>query len=124
MRMSSRSQAIRCLSRASSISGSTGWAHSPSGNELSVVFRSALRYGEWRAVVAGVRACSVAIRSPEGFLDDAPRWAEAGLSALPVEMTGVSGQPYSATGVPLRPGEPFAFRLVVRTCGTRIISAP
>lgn len=68
---------------------------------------------EWRSVVAGVRACAVVMCSPEEFLDQGPRWAEAGLNALPVEMTGASDQPYSATGVELRAGEPFVFRFAV-----------
>lgn len=68
---------------------------------------------EWRAVLAGVRSCAVTMASPEDFLTLGARWAEAGLSALPVEMVGVSGQPYSATGVPLEPGQPFMFRFVV-----------
>jgi 2-polyprenyl-3-methyl-5-hydroxy-6-metoxy-1,4-benzoquinol methylase len=51
--------------------------------------------------------------SPEEFLAMGATWAEEGLNALPVEMTGVSGQPYSATGVPLEAGQPFVFRFVV-----------
>jgi SAM-dependent methyltransferase len=68
---------------------------------------------EWRAVLAGVRACAVAMASPEEFMAMGGRWAEEGLNALPVEMTGVSGQPYAATDVPLEAGQPFVFRFVV-----------
>lgn len=68
---------------------------------------------EWRAVLAGVRSCSVTMASPEEFLSMGAAWAEEGLNALPVEMTGVSGQPYSATGVPFEAGQPFVFRFVV-----------
>ena len=68
---------------------------------------------EWRAVLAGVRACAVTMASPEEFLTMGAAWAAAGLNALPVEMMGVSGQPYSATGVPAEAGQPFVFRFVV-----------
>ncbi|HWC39179.1 MAG TPA: class I SAM-dependent methyltransferase [Acidimicrobiales bacterium] len=68
---------------------------------------------EWRAVLAGVRSCAVTMASPEDFLTMGAAWAEEGLNALPVEMTGVSGQPYSATGVPAQAGQPFVFRFVV-----------
>jgi SAM-dependent methyltransferase len=68
---------------------------------------------EWRAVVVGVRACAVTLASPEQFMSRGARWAEQGLNALPIEMTGVSGQPYSATGVPFEAGQPFVFRFVV-----------
>jgi hypothetical protein len=68
---------------------------------------------EWRAVLAGVRSAAVTMAAPDELLFQAPRWAEEGLSALPVEMVGLSGQPYSATSQPLEPGEPFLFRLVI-----------
>ena len=68
---------------------------------------------EWRAVAADVRRCAIATTTPEGFLVESARWADLGLSAVPIEMMGVSGQPYSATPVATRPGEPFVFRFVV-----------
>ncbi len=68
---------------------------------------------EWRAVLAGVRSCAVTMASPQEFLTMGASWAEEGLNALPVEMAGVSGQPYSATGVPAEAGQPFVFRFVV-----------
>lgn len=68
---------------------------------------------EWRAVLAGVRRCALTMVSPEEFMTRGADWAGEGLNALPVEMAGVSGQPYSATGVPYRPGEPFVFRFVI-----------
>lgn len=68
---------------------------------------------EWRAVLAGVRSCAVTMASPEEFLVQGSRWAEVGLGALPVEIVGVSGQPYSATSTPLEPGQPFQFRFVL-----------
>ncbi|TMM18441.1 MAG: class I SAM-dependent methyltransferase [Actinobacteria bacterium] len=68
---------------------------------------------EWRAVLTGVRSCAVTMASPEEFLTMGAAWAEEGLNALPVEMMGVSGQPYSATGVPAEAGQPFVFRFVV-----------
>jgi len=68
---------------------------------------------EWRSVVSGVRRCAVANASPEDLLERAPVWAESGLGALPVEMTSVTGQPYSATSEAHKAGDPFVFRLVV-----------
>lgn len=68
---------------------------------------------EWRAVEAGVRRCAIATASPDEYLVQAPRWADAGLTALPLEMLGVSGQPYSATPVAPGAGQPFVFRFVV-----------
>src|SRR5262245_23530154 len=68
---------------------------------------------EWRAVLAGVRRWALAMVGPEEVLAQGGGWAGGGLNALPVEMAGVSGQPYSATGVPYTPGAPFAFRFVV-----------
>lgn len=68
---------------------------------------------EWRAVVAGVRRCAIATLSPENFVTLGPRWAELGLTAVPLELVGVSGQIYSATPTPVRAGEPFAMRFVV-----------
>jgi SAM-dependent methyltransferase len=68
---------------------------------------------EWRAVIEGVRACAVTMAGPEEYVRRAPAWAEAGLTALPVEIHGVSGQPYDATPVAPEPGQPFVFRFVV-----------
>ena len=68
---------------------------------------------EWRAVAADVRRCAIATTTPEGFLVESARWADLGLSAVPIEMMGISGQPYSATPVATRPGQPFVFRFVV-----------
>jgi uncharacterized protein len=68
---------------------------------------------EWRAVLAGARSCAVAIATPEEFLTLGGQWAEEGLSALPVEIMGASGQPYSATTVGYTPGQPLVFRFVV-----------
>jgi hypothetical protein len=68
---------------------------------------------EWRAVASGVRRCAIATTTPEGFLTESARWAELGLGALPIEMMGVSGQPYLATPVEAVPGQPFVYRFVV-----------
>lgn len=70
---------------------------------------------ELRAVEAGVRACSVAIVTPDELLAKAPTWAEHGLSALPLEKVGITGLAYSATLNPAAPGEPFTFRIVLGT---------
>jgi hypothetical protein len=68
---------------------------------------------EWRAVVAGVRRCAIAMTSPEGFVAEAPRWNDAGLVAIPLEMLGVLPQPYSATSVAPEAGKPFVYRFVL-----------
>jgi hypothetical protein len=68
---------------------------------------------EWRAVLAGARRCALTMVTPEDFMNRGAEWAGEGLNALPVEMAGISGQPYSATGVPFRAGEPFVFRFVI-----------
>src|SRR5262245_48715991 len=67
---------------------------------------------EWRAVVAGVRRCAITSVSPEGFVNDAARWVDHGLAALPLEMQG-AGATYANTAVAPDPGRPFAFRTVV-----------
>src|SRR5579862_6071746 len=62
---------------------------------------------EWKAIVAGVRRCAVAV------VAQALRWAGAGLAAVPLEMLRISGQPYEASAQTAQPGEPFTFRVVV-----------
>ena len=68
---------------------------------------------EWRAVVAGVRRCAIATSAPENLPSLGHTWAEHGLSAVPIEMIGVNGQPYAATPVAVQAGGPFAYRIVV-----------
>lgn len=68
---------------------------------------------EWQAVIHGIRRCSVAMVGPEGFLEQGARWAGSGLNALPIELVGASGQPYSATAVAPAPGQPFVYRFVL-----------
>jgi SAM-dependent methyltransferase len=68
---------------------------------------------EWHAVLARVRRCAIATSSPESLPALGRTWAEHGLSAVPVEMIGVNGQPYAATPVAVQAGGPFAYRLVV-----------
>jgi hypothetical protein len=68
---------------------------------------------EWRAIVAGVRRCAVAVVTPEALVARALRWAGAGLAAVPLEMLQISGQPYEASAQTAQPGEPFTFRVVV-----------
>jgi SAM-dependent methyltransferase len=67
---------------------------------------------EWRAVVAGVRACAITSVTAEGLVADAARWVDHGLAALPLDMQG-TGTTYASTPVALAPGQPFAFRTVV-----------
>ncbi|MGH9280203.1 MAG: class I SAM-dependent methyltransferase [Acidimicrobiales bacterium] len=68
---------------------------------------------EWLAVAAGARPCAVTMATPDEFLTVAPRWADRELFALPVEIQGLSRQPYTATAVPTELGQPFVFRFVV-----------
>ncbi len=68
---------------------------------------------EWRAVAAGVRRCAIATSAPETLPALGHTWAEHGLSAVPIEMIGVNGQPYAATPVAVQAGGPFAYRIVV-----------
>ena len=74
---------------------------------------AAWREIEWRAVVAGVRRCAIATTGPEAFVAEAPGWNDAGLAALPLEMLGVSPQPYTATSVAPEAGKPFVYRFVL-----------
>lgn len=68
---------------------------------------------EWQSVVAGIRSCSVTMTSPDGLIEAAGVWATHGLSGLPVEMQGVSGETYASTSSPAVLGEPFVYRVVV-----------
>ena len=67
---------------------------------------------EWRAVVAGLRSCCITMASPEQFVQRAPRWAQNGLTALPLTMAGVAAS-YSSTSVAVQAGKPFVFRMVL-----------
>ncbi|MCA9961587.1 MAG: class I SAM-dependent methyltransferase [Anaerolineales bacterium] len=70
---------------------------------------------EWRAVLAGVRACGVTIISPQAFIEKAGVWAAHGLNALPVELQGLNGSSYASTGIKPELGKPFVYRVVVGT---------
>ena len=52
---------------------------------------------EWRAVLAGVRACSLTAVSPEEFITQGAKWAGEGLNVLPLEMQGMSSYCYSSS---------------------------
>jgi hypothetical protein len=67
---------------------------------------------EWRAVAAGARRCAIVRPTPSQFLEQAPRWVEAGLASLPVELIGDPG-PYSSAASPAKAGEPFLMLLVL-----------
>lgn len=68
---------------------------------------------EWLAVLSGVRCCGVTIASPEEFITRGGEWVKHGLSALPLEIEGVSGYSYQNTSQKARLGEPFVFRVVL-----------
>ena len=68
---------------------------------------------EWRAVAAGVRACAVRPMWLPDLVSEAPRWAEAGLATLPLELEGATGSSYSAVSEKLRLDSPFRVRVVI-----------
>jgi hypothetical protein len=68
---------------------------------------------EWRAVAAGLRACAVRPVWASDLVREAPRWAEAGLSSLPLALEGTTASGYSAVAEPLSPDRPFLIRTVV-----------
>jgi hypothetical protein len=68
---------------------------------------------EWRAVLAGVRACSVRPMWLTDFVSEAPRWAEAGLAALPLDLEGTG----TTVAEKLRLDRPFRVRVVIGTLG-------
>jgi hypothetical protein len=70
---------------------------------------------EWRAVQAGVRACAVRPMWLGDLVSEAPRWAEAGLAGLPLELEGAGGSSYSAVTEELRVDQPFQVRVVIAT---------
>lgn len=67
---------------------------------------------EWRAVSAGARRCAILRIAPPEFLEQAPRWLEAGLTSLPIDLIGDPG-PYSSAASPVKAGEPFVMVLVL-----------
>jgi hypothetical protein len=67
---------------------------------------------EWRAAAAGIRRCAIVRPTPQEFLEAAPRWVEAELASLPIELIGDPG-PYSSAASPAKPGEPFVMLLVL-----------
>ncbi|NEQ66796.1 MAG: hypothetical protein F6K21_15080 [Symploca sp. SIO2D2] len=70
---------------------------------------------EWRSILAGVRSCCLTTVTPEGFVAQAGEWTKQGLSALPLQIQGLSQYSYSATSTLAEPGKPFGFRIVIGT---------
>ena len=70
---------------------------------------------EWLAVAAGLRACAIAIVTPDSFIEQAGKWAKHGLSGMPIEIQGLSSSSYSSTPVSAELGKPFIYRVVVGT---------
>ena len=68
---------------------------------------------EWRAVLEGLRRCSVTVTSPEGLPARAGQFARHGLNTLPVAIEGTSNQSYSNTAVKPVVGARWAYRIVV-----------
>lgn len=78
------------------------------------VFRisEALAEIEWRSVLEEVRRCALTVVAADQLIEKAGVWAEHGLSGLPLQVHGLANQ-YAATSVPTKPGEPFAYRIVI-----------
>lgn len=73
---------------------------------------------EWLSVVCGLRSCCITIASPKNFLNRAEEWIKHGLTALPLDIQGLSHFPYysySSTTVEADTGKPFLFRFVLGT---------
>ncbi|MHC4695696.1 MAG: class I SAM-dependent methyltransferase [Planctomycetota bacterium] len=75
----------------------------------------ALNRMEWLSVVSGIRSCAILMASPEKFIARAREWVKHGLSALPLEIQGVSNYSYASSPVKTEPGKPFQFRIVLGT---------
>ena len=69
---------------------------------------------EWRSVLAGVRQCSLTSVASDQLVDRSASWADQGLAAMPVSMSGTCGG-YASTSVAPRVGEPFEYRVAVGT---------
>lgn len=67
---------------------------------------------EWRGVVAGVRACAVRPVLADELVSEAPRWANAGLSFLPLALEAFGGS-YSTVSETPSPDGPFRIRVVI-----------
>jgi hypothetical protein len=74
---------------------------------------------EWLSVAADIRPCTLTLASAEGFLAEAGKWAKRGLSALPVELLGISGDSVDNTAsiadLQAHQPNPLVFRLVIGT---------
>jgi hypothetical protein len=69
---------------------------------------------EWLAILADVRRCGVTMVTPEELVARSGEWLTRGLSALPLEIQGLSGShSYASTGRQALLGEPFVFRIVL-----------
>jgi hypothetical protein len=68
---------------------------------------------EWLSVVAGIRSCCVTIISPEDFVARSAEWLKRGLTALPLELQGLSNYADRTTSVKTALGMPFVFRVLL-----------
>ncbi len=75
---------------------------------------------EWLSVLAGVRPCCLTTVTPEEFVSKAGEWAKRGLTALPLQLQGLSNYSYSSTSIQPELGKPFGFRIAIGT--TKILS--
>jgi hypothetical protein len=64
---------------------------------------------EWRAILAGVRACAVRPMWLTDFVAEAPQWVEVGLAGLPLDLEGTG----STVAGDLRLDRPFRVRVVI-----------
>jgi len=69
---------------------------------------------EWRSIVSGIRQCAVTTCGPEHYISSGRNWAKHGLTAMPMELQGLS-KSYASTKVETELGKPFAFRVVIAT---------
>lgn len=70
---------------------------------------------EWLSIVSGIRSCCIITASPDDFVVQAGEWVNHGLSALPLQIQGISNYSYSSTSMKAEPGKPFVFRFALGT---------
>ena len=68
---------------------------------------------EWRAVLGGVRSCSLTSVSPEDLITQGAVWAGEGLNVLPLAMEGTNNYCYASSSQQVVYGQPYVFRIVV-----------
>ena len=67
---------------------------------------------EWRSVLSGLRQCALTSVPADRLIARSAEWAVAGLSTMPVAISGTTPG-YASTSVAPRAGEPFEYRVAV-----------